>query len=189
MSVQTQIDRISGAVSAALAALAEKGVTVPAGTKVDGLAALIAAIEAGGGSGGGNISWGTFTLTSDTKDYVVTHDLGVVPDIFLFWMTDQKTSNLTKNELFFGVNTSKSFGDFIGGEWFGASTIMTGTTSTSARYMTTSANVTGKGGSFMTLYGAPGSANATTVKLATSKESYFLCNGFNYVWVAIGGLS
>lgn len=53
MSVQTQIDRISGAVSAALTALTEKGVEVPAGTKVDGLAALIAAIEAGGGGSGG----------------------------------------------------------------------------------------------------------------------------------------
>ena len=40
--------------ASALAALAEKGVTVPSGTKVDGLAALIAAIEAGGGSDGGN---------------------------------------------------------------------------------------------------------------------------------------
>ena len=48
MSVQTQIDRISGAVQSALAALTEKGVTVPAGTKVDGLAALIESIEAGG---------------------------------------------------------------------------------------------------------------------------------------------
>ena len=48
MSVQTQIDRISRAVSAALAALSEKGVTVPDGTKVDGLAALIESIEAGG---------------------------------------------------------------------------------------------------------------------------------------------
>ena len=47
MSVQTQIDRISEAVQSALAALTEKGVTVPDGTKVDGLAALIAAIEAG----------------------------------------------------------------------------------------------------------------------------------------------
>ena len=54
MSVQTQIDRISGAVSDALAALTEKGVTVPAGTKVDDLASLIAAIEAGGGSPSGN---------------------------------------------------------------------------------------------------------------------------------------
>lgn len=65
MSVQTQIDRISGAVSAALTALSEKGVTVPAGTKVDGLADLIAAIEAGGGGSGSdtptnvtlNFSW------------------------------------------------------------------------------------------------------------------------------------
>lgn len=54
MSVQTQIDRISGAVSAALTALAEKGVEVPAGTKVDGLAALIAAIESGGGAVSGD---------------------------------------------------------------------------------------------------------------------------------------
>lgn len=49
MSIQTQIDRISESVSAALTALTEKGVTVPDGTKVDGLAALIAAIESGGG--------------------------------------------------------------------------------------------------------------------------------------------
>jgi hypothetical protein len=54
MSVQSQINRISGAVSDALAAITEKGVTVPAGTKVDGLADLIAAIESGGG--------GTFAL-------------------------------------------------------------------------------------------------------------------------------
>ena len=67
MSVQTQIDRISGAVSAALTALAEKGVTVPAGTKVDGLAALIAAIEAGGGSGVGGANWGTITPVSYTN--------------------------------------------------------------------------------------------------------------------------
>ena len=49
MSIQTQIDRISESVSAALIALREKGVTVPDGTKVDGLAALISAIESGGG--------------------------------------------------------------------------------------------------------------------------------------------
>ena len=63
MSVQTQIDRISGAVQSALAALTEKGVTVPEGTKVDGLAALIAAIEAGGG---GDFLYGTITPTETT---------------------------------------------------------------------------------------------------------------------------
>ena len=48
MSVQTQIDRISRAVSSALAAIADKGVTVPDGSNSDSLAALIESIEAGG---------------------------------------------------------------------------------------------------------------------------------------------
>lgn len=82
MSVQTQIDRISGAVSAALAALTEKGVTVPDGTKVDGLAALIAAIEAGGG--GAKIATGSFTLTSNTAYYQIKHGLGFLPTLVLF---------------------------------------------------------------------------------------------------------
>ena len=82
MSVQTQIDRISRSVSAALAALTEKGVTVPDGTKVDGLAALIAAIEAGGG---GSIVAGTYTPAStQTSRVTVTHNLGKEPTGVLF---------------------------------------------------------------------------------------------------------
>lgn len=49
MSIQTQIDRIHGNVIAALAAIADKGVTVPDGSTSDALAGLIASIEAGGG--------------------------------------------------------------------------------------------------------------------------------------------
>lgn len=48
MSIQTEIDRISGNVTAALAAIADKGVTVPDGSTSDALAGLIASIEAGG---------------------------------------------------------------------------------------------------------------------------------------------
>ena len=62
----------------ALAALTEKGVTVPEGTKVDGLAALIAAIEAGGGSGGGgfnsnhvDIAYGSFTPAEGAQGVIV----------------------------------------------------------------------------------------------------------------------
>lgn len=71
MSIQTQIDRISVAVSDALAALAEKGVTVPAGTKVDGLASLIAAIETGGDlpNGAFYIGHGSFTPAQKTQNY------------------------------------------------------------------------------------------------------------------------
>lgn len=64
MSVQTQIDRISGNVSAALAAIAGKGVTVPDGSTSDALAELIASIEAGGGDqtiDGRPFAWGILT--------------------------------------------------------------------------------------------------------------------------------
>lgn len=74
MSIQTQIDRISGNVSAALAAIAEKGVTVPDGSNSDALHELILSIEAGGGGdsvtddGNGNITINalySFTYTDD----------------------------------------------------------------------------------------------------------------------------
>ena len=103
MSVQTQIDRISGAVSAALTALAEKGVTVPAGTKVDGLAALIAAIEAGGGSGGGGVNYGTIIYES----YSQTLSLGVpIPEDNFFIAilpTKVKSGSIGNSYLFHGM--------------------------------------------------------------------------------------
>lgn len=69
MSVQTQIDRISGAVQSALAALTEKGVTVPDGTKVDDLSTLIATIESGGGGlWGFDYFTGSFTPSEDIID-------------------------------------------------------------------------------------------------------------------------
>ena len=87
MSVQTQIDRISGAVSAALTALSEKGVTVPAGTKVDGLAALIAAIEAGGSGGGGGASVETcdVTLCDNSGGYIAVHATCYTSDMGFFY--------------------------------------------------------------------------------------------------------
>lgn len=47
MSIQSEITRISGNVSAALDAVAGKGVTVPAGSNSDDLALLIASIPQG----------------------------------------------------------------------------------------------------------------------------------------------
>ena len=49
MSIQTDLTRIKNAKSAIKAAIEGKGVTVPDGTLLDGMAALIDAIEAGGG--------------------------------------------------------------------------------------------------------------------------------------------
>lgn len=50
MSVQTQIDRLESAKQAIASAITGKGVTVPNGTMLDGMAALIESIEAGGGN-------------------------------------------------------------------------------------------------------------------------------------------
>lgn len=59
MSVQSEINRLANAKTALATAIEGKGVTVPEGTKLDGMAALVESIEAGGG----DIVVGSFTLT------------------------------------------------------------------------------------------------------------------------------
>lgn len=79
-AMATNIDGANTAVEDALAALTEKGVTVPDGTTVDGLADLIAAIESGGGSGvGGGISLMRYTPAENMTKPVISHSLGSVP--------------------------------------------------------------------------------------------------------------
>ena len=52
MSIQTELTRLTNAKAAIQTAIERKGVTVPDGTLLDGMAALIESIEAGGGGGG-----------------------------------------------------------------------------------------------------------------------------------------
>ena len=90
MSVQTEITRIESAKTAIVTAIEGKGVTVPTGTKLDGMAALVEAISAGGGM---NFATGTFTTTDDiTSNIVITHDLGVKPQLF-FVACSRNTKN------------------------------------------------------------------------------------------------
>lgn len=49
MSISSEITRISNAKTAIAESIANKGVTVPSGTKIDGMATLIDSIETGGG--------------------------------------------------------------------------------------------------------------------------------------------
>ena len=60
MSIQTELTRITNAKAAIKAAIEGKGVTVPEATLLDGMAALIDAIETGSTSN--NIIAGSFTL-------------------------------------------------------------------------------------------------------------------------------
>lgn len=88
MSIQTELTRITNAKAAIKAAVEGKGVTVPDGTLLDGMAALIEAIEAGGGGLEYNrlypAATGTFTVTertafSNDSPYILQHDAGVIP--------------------------------------------------------------------------------------------------------------
>ena len=80
MSIQTELTRITNAKAAIKTAIEGKGVTVPEGTNLDGMAALVEAISAGGGGGSGNFATGTFTTTDDiTSNVVINHNLGVKP--------------------------------------------------------------------------------------------------------------
>ena len=75
MSIQTELTRITNAKAAIKTAIEGKGVTVPDGTLLDGMAALIDSIEAGGG----NVASGTFTPADRLSDVTVEHGLGVAP--------------------------------------------------------------------------------------------------------------
>lgn len=72
---------VDNAVTAAIIALTDKGVTVPDGTNVTGLADLIAAIEAGGVDM--NVVTGTFTPVERVSTYEIEHGLGVIPKVIL----------------------------------------------------------------------------------------------------------
>lgn len=84
MSVQSEITRISGNVAAALAAIAEKGVSVPSGSKSDALASLIASIEAGGGGEDNGVYYEIVTFSEQAYYYEMTHTLGDYPRFVLY---------------------------------------------------------------------------------------------------------
>ena len=83
MSIQTELTRITNAKAAIKTAIEGKGVTVPTSTLLDGMAALIESIEAGGSGGANNVSYGTYTATFSGPNKV-EHSLGVTPAALLF---------------------------------------------------------------------------------------------------------
>ena len=82
MSIQTELTRLTAAKAAIQAAIEGKGVTVPDGTLLDGMAALIEGIEAGGG---GVFVTGEFTLNTVASGVLVKHNLGKIPNIVYYF--------------------------------------------------------------------------------------------------------
>ena len=98
MSIQTELTRLTNAKAAIQTAIEGKGVTVPSGTLLDGMAALIESIEAGSTSN--NIVVGSFTLseslTTSSPLYIdVTFPKDELPLMYLVY---EDTSNLSHND-------------------------------------------------------------------------------------------
>lgn len=88
MSIASELTRLQNAKNAITSAIAEKGVTVPTGTKLDGMAALIGQIE----TGGGEVSletWHGTIMTSDTMvEAYYTDANGVDGYAFVDWRSE-----------------------------------------------------------------------------------------------------
>ena len=84
MSIQTELTRLTNAKAAIKTAIEGKGVTVPDTTLLDGMAALIESIEAGGV----RVEQGSVTFAEPTKEYKFVSE---APNIFIAYVeTDQK---------------------------------------------------------------------------------------------------
>ena len=85
MSIQTELTRLTNAKAAIKTAIEGKGVTVPDGTMLDGMAALIESIEAGGGNF--SVETGSITFAESYKPnstpLVISHSLGKQPFAFI----------------------------------------------------------------------------------------------------------
>ena len=106
MSIQTELTRIINAKAAIKTAVEGKGVTVPDGTLLGGMASLIESIEAGGG--GGKVTTGTFTpaeniVIGSDFSYEINHGLGEIPQYFFLFrdiMYDSINSSDSNNCLY-----------------------------------------------------------------------------------------
>ena len=100
MNIQTELSRIINAKAAIKAAIEGKGVTVPEATLLDGMAALIESIQAGGGAG---IATGSFTNT-DAENYMkeITHGLGTIPKIVIILWDDITLASVNQTTLYIG---------------------------------------------------------------------------------------
>ena len=82
MSIQTELTRLTNAKAAIQTAIEGKGVTVPSGTLLDGMAALIESIESGGGI---RVEQGSVTFAEKQSSYTFVEDN---PDIFIVYIED-----------------------------------------------------------------------------------------------------
>ena len=100
MSIQTELTRITNAKAAVKAAIEGKGVTVPDGTLLDGMAALIESIEAGGGGAGGLFHT---EITPATSGEVLTFEVGEKGERIAAMIVSAKVDSVFENDKNYGI--------------------------------------------------------------------------------------
>lgn len=111
MNIQTELTRITNAKAAVKAAIEGKGVTVPEGTLLDGMAALIESIEAGGGDFSvlpqkiDTVLSGSVTPASDAESLIITDfgdsiSMNYLPRIFIMFRKAPASSTSYASSLF-----------------------------------------------------------------------------------------
>ena len=171
MSIGENLIRIKGNITAALAAIADKGMTVPDGSTSDALAELIASIEAGGGSPfGDKVFCGLYTPASDKS-------IGSNSDALTLSFNENSLGSVLSSFIFFRCDTSKpKWGEIqILSAMRGTSTLaeknISGYSQLTSASVLCSMVVVSSSKSGITFY--------------SNKSSTSLKAGVNYAWVAV----
>lgn len=170
-------------VTAALAAIAEKGVTVPDGSTSDALAGLIASIEAGGAK----VALGTYVPTSNVANAKIAHNLGVIPDLVLYWIGNRSGG---KSSIELGINISNAVRSALNASQ-GVGIFQYGDNAVTMCTQRTNYEITANPSATSHTYGSPFGATANDMYIGESRTTpliYFLIAGEQYNWIAIAGL-
>ena len=114
MSIQTELTRITNAKSAIKTAIEGKGVTVPDGTLLDGMAALIESIQAGGGT-----TYGAYTPSEELSIYnkdIVIETGNTHASNGIIYCEDYNSSSSSNNILFLALVDGVAIGTKVSGK-------------------------------------------------------------------------
>ena len=109
MSIQTELTRITNAKAAIKTAIEGKGVTVPDGTLLDGMASLIESIEAG--SGGVRVEQGSVTFAEEQQSYTFVED---PPDIFIVYIEDDSNPTYSSSKYIWAMIQDTRLFEYFG---------------------------------------------------------------------------
>ena len=174
MSIQTELTRLTNAKAAIQAAIEGKGVTVPGGTLLDGMAALIESIEAGGGGGAGNIATGS--ITNSAVYNAATLDVMTIDE----WVTNYGAFPTTLYAAYFDENPETVTSGYH--PLYCASCLVDGNAQICYATVYSSKNISY---AKKTNIIAQANKNTKAIQLISPSSSYNFSSGRTYRWVIV----